>query len=73
MQPQCLGMAALKIVQEGQLVSGYTSPGAIAHRSFELLDLPAPGVVSVLRAINEFALLLCAQQGSEVTAIEGAD
>jgi hypothetical protein len=66
-------MATLKIVEEGKLVSGYTSPGAIAHRPFELLDLPAPSVVSVLWAINEFTLLLCAQQRSEVTAIEGAD
>jgi hypothetical protein len=72
-QPQRLHMSTLKIVEEGKLVSGYTSPRTIAHRPFELLDLPAPGVVSVLWAINEFTLLLCAQQRGEVTAIEGAN
>ena len=71
-QPQRLHMITFEIVEQGQLVSSHTSPGAIAPRLAKLLDLREPGVVSVLRAINEFTLLLCEQQSSEVAAIEGA-
>src|SRR5262245_37941673 len=66
-------MIALEIVEQGKLVPGDTSPGAIAHRIFELFNLPTPGPVSVLGEINEFTVLFCAQQGSKIAAIEGAN
>src|SRR6266542_3060696 len=66
-------MTALEIAEQGKLVSGDTSPWAIAHRVVELLNLAAPDALGVLRAIDEFTLLLCRNQGSEVAAIEGAE
>src|SRR5947209_2939927 len=66
-------MTALEVKEQGQLVSGDTSPRAVAHCVVQLLDLAAPGTARVLRVIDDITLLLCRYQGSEVAAVEGAD